>query len=291
MKLLGKILLGLVAALALVVVMIRIAFAVLDPVSSPDSLKGLSPSGTVIENYQCSVKTHNVHFIGFDTSHAVTVLFVHGSPGSANGWSGLLTDSVLLQHVNTLAIDRPGYGLSEGGGAVTSLAMQAEVTVPILSLMKKRGKVILVGHSYGGPVVARMAMDYPQLVDGLIIVAGSVDPELEKPKWYNEMATKTMVQWLLPHDMVLSNHEIMPLKQELELMDDRWSEITQPVSVIQGLDDELVPPGNADYLARKLVNASSLEVVELPNTGHLIPWQKPEAIKYAIYDMIGVDQE
>ncbi len=50
---------------------------------------------------------------------------------------------------------------------------------PILELVVNQ-KTILVGHSLGGPVIARTAMDYPDLVDGLILVGGSIDPEMEK---------------------------------------------------------------------------------------------------------------
>ena len=40
--------------------------------------------------------------------------------------------------------------------------------------------VYLAGHSLGGPLVAKMAALYPEKVDGLVILAGSFDPTLEK---------------------------------------------------------------------------------------------------------------
>ena len=45
-------------------------------------------------------------------------------------------------------------------------------------------RIMLIGHSLGGPVIARMAMDYPDAYQGLIFVAASIDPEMEKEEWY-----------------------------------------------------------------------------------------------------------
>jgi pimeloyl-ACP methyl ester carboxylesterase len=54
---------------------------------------------------------------------------------------------------------------------------------PIVAKQRQNGKqVILVGHSLGGPLIARMTMDYPELIDGLVFVAGSVAPKLEPPR-------------------------------------------------------------------------------------------------------------
>jgi pimeloyl-ACP methyl ester carboxylesterase len=61
-----------------------------------------------------------------------------------------------------------------------SLRMQSACLAPLLRLGKSAKKPILVGHSLGGPVAARLAMDYPDEVGGLILVAPSIDPELEK---------------------------------------------------------------------------------------------------------------
>ncbi len=41
---------------------------------------------------------------------------------------------------------------------------------------------ILVGHSYGGAVVARMAMEANPWIRSIVIVAGSVGPEWERSK-------------------------------------------------------------------------------------------------------------
>ncbi|HEY5692223.1 MAG TPA: alpha/beta hydrolase [Cyclobacteriaceae bacterium] len=44
---------------------------------------------------------------------------------------------------------------------------------------KNARPIILIGHSLGGTVIARMTMDSPELVDGVVMVAPSIDPEIE----------------------------------------------------------------------------------------------------------------
>ena len=109
--------------------------------------------------------------IGSDT--LPVAFFVHGSPGSWSGFMGFMKDTVLLKKVKMVSVDRIGFGESDYGYAEESLVRQAEYLKPIVLKYKQMGKkIILIGHSLGGPMIARMAMDYPELIDNLIIVAG-----------------------------------------------------------------------------------------------------------------------
>ena len=64
-----------------------------------------------------------------------------------------------------------------------------------------------------------------------------------------------------------------------------WESIKCPVVVIQGENDDLVPPGNADFAARMLVNAS-LTLVRKENVNHFIPWSHPELIRDAVAEIL-----
>jgi pimeloyl-ACP methyl ester carboxylesterase len=65
---------------------------------------------------------------------------------------------------------------------------------------------------------------------------------------------------------------------------DRLRHITQPVCIIHGDADPLVPIGNGRALQRHLPNAS---FVLLPDIGHLPTWECPEVVAKAIVDFIG----
>jgi len=228
----------------------------------------------------------DIHYVKAGNESKPLVLFVHGSPGSLSAFIHFLTDSVLLAHTLMISTDRPGFGYSNFGNGVASLQEQAAILKPILTEHKKDRKVILVGHSLGGPLIAQMAMDCPELVDGLIIVAGSIDPELEPNEtWFRAPLATPFLSWMVPRSLRASNEEIYHLKPELEKMIPRWSMITCPVIVIQGMRDSLVPAANADFAKKMLVN-TPVEFVFKEDMDHFVPWSNPELIQDAILKMI-----
>jgi pimeloyl-ACP methyl ester carboxylesterase len=223
-----------------------------------------------------------MHYVEAGDSLKPLVLFVHGSPGSLSAFIDFLADTSLLKKAFLITTDRPGFGYSNFGLAEPSLQKQAEALKPILESHKKNRPVILVGHSLGGPLIARMAMDYPDLVDGLIIVAGSIDPTLEPNEtWFRAPLATPFLSWLLPRSFRASNEEIYQLKPQLEEMEPLWSKISCRVIVIQGGKDSLVDPGNADFAKKMLINAR-VEFIRPPNMDHFVPWSNPELIDEAI---------
>lgn len=55
-----------------------------------------------------------------------------------------------------------------------------------------------------------------------------------------------------------------------------WSRIRGTVTVLQGTEDDLVPPGNATSV-EKYLTASRPEVIRLPGANHFIPWEQRKA--------------
>ena len=224
--------------------------------------------------------------IGSDT--LPVAFFVHGSPGSWSGFMDFMKDTVLLKKVKMVSVDRIGFGESDYGYAEESLVRQAEYLKPIVLKYKQMGKkIILIGHSLGGPIIARMAMDYPELIDNLIIVAGSIAPELEpNEKWFRIPMDFMPIRVLIPASFRASNHEILYLKPELEKMLPLWKNIRQPVIVIQGGKDMFVSPKNADFAQKMLVNAKSLRLIKVDTMNHFVPWSHPQLIKKAIIESL-----
>lgn len=214
------------------------------------------------------------------------VIFVHGSPGSLSAFIHFLRDSTLLQHTQLITLDRPGFGASNFGYAEPSLQKQAALFKPILEQHKHQRPIILVGHSLGGPVIARMAMDYPELVDGLVIVAGSIDPELEPNEtWFRAPLSTPFLKWILPRSFRASNDEIYKLKPELQALLPLWPQIKARTIVIQGGKDQLVPAANAAFAEKMLVNAH-VEIIRKENMDHFVPWSNPEIIRDSILKLL-----
>lgn len=231
-------------------------------------------------------KTINYAEIGYDS--LPVVVFIHGSPGSWNGYCGFMRDSLLLSSVKMIAIDRIGFGHSEHGKGEKSLAKQVAYLKPILQKYKQaNSKLILVGHSMGGPVVAKMAMDYPELVDHVIIIAGALCPELEpNQKWYRIPLNMPPFKYFASKTIKASNFELLHLKKELEKIKPFWVNIYQPVTIIQGNNDKLVSPYNVNFAKKMIVNSKKLQFIIEQNMGHNVPWSYPHLVNQAIFDAI-----
>ncbi|MFZ5971879.1 MAG: alpha/beta fold hydrolase [Bacteroidota bacterium] len=213
------------------------------------------------------------------------VVFVHGSPGSLSAFIDFMADTSLLKRAQLVTVDRPGFGTSNFGKAEPSLRKQAAAIKPLLEAHQNNRPIILVGHSLGGPVIARMAMDYPDLVDGLVFVAPSLDPELEPHEWFRAPLATPFFKWMLPRSLRASNDEIYQLKPELQKMLPLWGAIRCPSIVIQGLKDSLVPPANAEFAQRMITNAPVKLMLE-ESMDHFVPWSHPHLIRHAVLEMV-----
>jgi pimeloyl-ACP methyl ester carboxylesterase len=246
-----------------------------------------------IQGSQHSYKSgfREIHYVEAGDTSKPLVLFVHGSPGSLSAFIHFLKDTTLLHQALLITTDRPGFGYSNFGNGEGSLHKQASVLKPILEKHNANRPIILVGHSLGGPLIARMAMDYPELVDGLIIVAGSIDPELEPDEtWFRAPLATPFLSWILPRSFRASNEEIYHLKPQLEEMLPLWKNIKCPVIVIQGQKDVLVDPANADFAKKMLVNAP-VDFVMVDSMNHFVPWSNPELIHDAVVKMLHTHQQ
>jgi pimeloyl-ACP methyl ester carboxylesterase len=228
-------------------------------------------------------RTLNYAFI--DSDKEVLVVFIHGSPGSWNAFVDYFKIDSLLQKVDMISIDRPGFGDSDRGWPEPSMEKQAYYLHQVIETFSHKKK-ILVGHSLGGPVIARMTMDYPDYYSGAVYLAPSIDPEMEKNEWYRGLIQTQVGGALTPEDFWVSNEEIVPLKEELVEMLPLWSRIKTPAIVVQGTKDVLVPPENAEF-ARNMLPDTLVEVRYLERVNHFIPWSHPQVVVQAILDMIG----
>jgi len=232
-----------------------------------------------------SNETGVVNYVIVGDTTKPLIIFVHGSPGSLSAFIDFLGDSSLVHQAQLISMDRPGFGASNFGKAEPSLVKQARLIKAIIEKNKNNRPVYLVGHSLGGPLIARVAIDFPELVDGLIMVAPSIDPSLEPNEWFRGPLATPFFSWILPRSFRASNEEIYQLKPQLEAMMPLWSKIVVPTIVIQGKKDRLVPYENALFAKEKMVNAP-VTLMLIDSMNHFVPWTNPELINSAITGMI-----
>ena len=107
--------------------------------------------------------------LDFDKSKPY-VLLMHGSGLTHIVWS-LHEQFYAFQGFNILSVDLPGHGNSEG----PSLKSIEEISDWVKSLMNVLDikKIIIIGHSQGSLVGIDFASRYPNLINDLVLVAGS----------------------------------------------------------------------------------------------------------------------
>ncbi len=101
------------------------------------------------------------------------VVFIHGNPGTAEDFAEV--QRLLAPKVYTLALDRPGYGWSQRPRDDMAPRAQARMLHDALKELNVKDPV-LVGFSFGGPVITEWALEYPDEVAGLIYLCAVSDP-------------------------------------------------------------------------------------------------------------------
>ncbi|WP_424963602.1 alpha/beta fold hydrolase [Ekhidna sp.] len=226
------------------------------------------------------VGERNIHYAFSGNKRDFMIVFLHGSPGSWNAFIDFFKIDSLVKEFDVLAVDRPGFGNSGYGVSEPSLEKQAFLINEVLNQFPNKKK-ILIGHSLGGPIAARMAMDYPKAYHGMILVAPSIDPDMEEDQWYRSVIDTKFGAFFTPKEFEVSNSEILLLKDELELMEPLWYKIKIPTIVIHGSDDSLVPKENAAF-AKRVLPDSMVNINMLEGVNHFIPWTHPQEILKAI---------
>jgi pimeloyl-ACP methyl ester carboxylesterase len=100
-----------------------------------------------------------------------------------------LGDRLAATH-RVILIDRPGHGWSDrpGGSADASPARQAKILHQALERIGVP-RAILVGHSWSGALAAAFALDYPQSVAGLVLLAPVSHPWANGAAWPDSVIT------------------------------------------------------------------------------------------------------
>lgn len=231
------------------------------------------------------VKGRSIHYAQTGDDSKPTIVFLHGSPGAWNAFIRYLQDKDLLEHFRMVSIDRPGFGYSDYGNA-TDLRTQSDLIAFLLKRLRNNKPVYLVGHSLGGPLCVLLAADHPEYVDGLVLLAASVDPDEEKPEKWRPVMKVFPLKFFLPGAFRPSNIELLAFKQDVLLMRVAMQKVKVPVIIVHGKKDNMVPPENAEYAAKYLMNAKGVEKVMIQDAGHFIPWTRYYEVKKTLLSLL-----
>jgi pimeloyl-ACP methyl ester carboxylesterase len=228
-----------------------------------------------------------------------TLIFIHGTGGSSAFWKAQVAG--LAERANTIAVDLPGHGRSEGAGkdkiedyaqALVKFIMQIDTPNPIPC-----------GLSIGGAIVQQLLLDHQHLMKaGILISTGSrlkVAPVIFETiennySDYLEMICKFALSEKT--DPLLANSfkaETARCKPAVVLNDfracnsfdvtERLASIEVPVLVITAADDLLTPPKYGDFLEKNIKHASRAHILD---AGHMVPMEQPQAVNHHIIEFL-----
>lgn len=241
-------------------------------------------------------------------------VLLHGQPGSAAVWDRVVP---LLDGTTTIVPDRPGYGRT--GGPPADYAGNAAAVAGLLDRLG-RGPAAVAAHSWAGPVALLLALERPDLVAGLALVASvapgapvsRLDRVLGRPPLGEAAAAATIgvtgrvlrvgpvrraARRLLPVAAweTVDHHAPDPgawrsfaaeqrtyVERTADLAG-RLAEVAVPTVVVAGDADHVVGPGEAVVLAGRIPGAVLHPV---PGAGHLLPWEHPAEVAAAVLEVL-----
>jgi pimeloyl-ACP methyl ester carboxylesterase len=109
-----------------------------------------------------------IHYL--DKGAGPALFLIHGLCGQMGNYTYALVDR-LARDFRVVAVDRPGSGYStRPADADASLRAQARALAKVIRALNL-DRPVIVGHSMGGAIALAIALDYPECVSGLALIA------------------------------------------------------------------------------------------------------------------------
>lgn len=224
-----------------------------------------------------------------------TLVFIHGAGGSGSFWQPQI--DALADKANTVALDLPGHGRSDGPGKdkIEDYAQVVDAFVDELKIPNP----IPCGVSMGGAIAQQLLMDFaPHYPAGILMgtgarmgVAAVIFETIENDfRAFVDMigtfavSPKTDPGLVQPfkEEFARGNPEIVLGDfQACDRFDSRsgLSSVIVPVLIITSEDDQLTPAKYGEFLEK---NIQMAQRVHLMDAGHIVSVEKPDAVNKAI---------
>ena len=229
---------------------------------------------------------------------------IMGLSCDVNWWTPEIIDA-MAQNFKTIIFDNRGVGRTDKPEINYSIKMFADDTKGLMDALNIE-KAHILGLSMGGFIAQEIALNYPERVDRLILCCthcgGSksltpsneamdflLNPPEEPIKFVN-----TFIPFLFTKTYIESNPDFIEAykqrmleipfnlssyKRQLQALGfnaaRRLRNINIPTLILHGKEDILIPPGDAEILAKGIPNARK---VILDNVAHFLFQPNPEKV-------------
>jgi pimeloyl-ACP methyl ester carboxylesterase len=154
----------------------------------------IPPTGSVAH-----VEGGAIHFVEYGAFIAgkPSLVLIHGLSGNLHNFEYALSGA-LAKNYHVIVLDRPGCGYSRRQSSEQArLPVQARM---INEFLEKQNieKSLVVGHSLGGAVALAMALDSPQRVGGLALIAPLTSIQTKIPTVFRgfNVPNETLRRWM-----------------------------------------------------------------------------------------------
>jgi lipase len=241
------------------------------------------------------------------------VLALHCSLAHSGAWSGL---AEALHGVTITALDQPGHGRAPDWDRVSDLhALTTAIAIDMAERVGGGAPIDLFGHSFGGTVALRLAMQRPDLVRSLMLVepvlfaAAKAHPAYAPFRAQHLEFASVLATGDLPRATAMFHaawgtgeafadlpdrqsrymtdriHHIVA--QNPVLLDDaagllapgRMEALRVPVLLVEGADSPPIIDAVQSALMARLPHATRLVV---PGAGHMVPITHPSTVASAV---------
>jgi pimeloyl-ACP methyl ester carboxylesterase len=223
----------------------------------------------------------------------------------------------LAKHFKVITFDNRGVGQTDKPAGPYTAQLLAADTGGLLDALDIE-KAVIMGHSMGGYIAQAMALDFPERVSKLILCSTNfggprhvpvsaealavltdttTDPLTRftnglkvstAPGWAdaNPEFVKEWIEWRVANPMDLAAYQAqlaigLALMSEQAAFENKLANISAPTLILFGAHDKVVPPENAELLAKQIRGS---QIAIIPDAGHFFPIEAPEAASQIVID-------
>lgn len=264
-------------------------------------------------NYADLPNGHRVHYI--DQGEGPVVVYLHGSGSGASGHSNFKGNypEMVAQGCRVIVPDLLGYGYSD---KPDDIEYHLDVFVSCVKQMLDIAGVdryTLVGNSLGGAIALKFALDYPDCVEKLVLMApGGVE---DKPDYFKMPGMAMMKEVFTSAEpvteermkdffckcfvvdpavitdeivkerfatMQLQNPQVMQT-MVVPNMEDQLGDLQCPILVFWGMNENMMPETGIMKLAKKCHN---VRVILVSECGHWVMLEHREMFNRMTLDFV-----
>jgi pimeloyl-ACP methyl ester carboxylesterase len=158
--------------------------------------KSLPPKGQFI-----TIGADRIHYV--DQGSGSPIVMVHGLSGQLLNFAYLDLHTLALSH-RVILIDRPGAGYSTRGALSSATIFSQAAAVAGFIDALKLDRPLLVGYSLGGAIALAVALNHPQTISRLALMAPLTHTENDPPEVFRGLAIPSpLMRRVIAHTLAI----------------------------------------------------------------------------------------